>query len=53
MDFSQALLYLLDLFKQTLRENLFLSDAMIDQILTRFLEKLPSFIKLRLCFQAA
>lgn len=53
LDFTQAFLLMLDLFTQTLRENLFLSDAMIDQMLTNFMDKLPSFIKYRLRLNAA
>ena len=53
LDFTQALLLILDLFTQTLRENLFLSDDMIDQILSNFMDKLPGFIKNRLRFNAA
>lgn len=53
LDFTQAFLYILDLFTQTLRENLFLSESMVDQLLAAFMAKLPSFIKNRLCLNAA
>ena len=53
LDFTKAFLYILDLFTQTLRENLFLSESMVDQILTGFMAKLPGFIKNRLCPYAA
>lgn len=53
LDFNQAFQYILDLFKQTLRENLFLSESMVDQILTAFMAKLPNFVKNRLCLNAA
>ncbi|QNB48296.1 hypothetical protein BR63_04525 [Thermanaerosceptrum fracticalcis] len=53
LDFTQAFLYFLDLFTQTLRENLFLSELMVDQLLAAFMAKLPSFIKNRLCLNAA
>jgi hypothetical protein len=52
LDFTQAFLYILDLFTKTLRENLFLSDAMVNQILSSFMDKLPSFIKNRLRLNA-
>lgn len=53
LDFNQAFLLILDLFTQTLRENLFLSDDMLDQMLSNFMDKLPSFIKNRLRLDAA
>lgn len=53
LDFTQAFMYILDLFAQTLREHLFLSDSMLNQILTAFMEKLPGFIHDRLLLNAA
>lgn len=45
LDFTQAFLYILDLFKQTLRENLFLSESMVSQILTTFMAKFAQIYK--------
>ncbi|KJS89923.1 MAG: hypothetical protein JL57_04685, partial [Desulfosporosinus sp. BICA1-9] len=53
LDFTPAFLYSLDLFTKTLRENLFLSESVINQILDSFMEKLRSFIRKRLCFNTA
>ena len=53
LDFNQAFRYILDLLKQTLRENLFLSESLVDQILTAFMAKLPGFVRNRLCLNAA
>ena len=50
LDFTPAFLYSLDLFTKTLRENLFVSESVINQILDSFMEKLRSFIRKRLCF---
>lgn len=53
LDFTHAFLYILDLFTKTLRENLFLSESVINQILDSFMENLPDFIRKRLCLNAA
>jgi hypothetical protein len=53
LDFTQAFMFILDLFKQTLREQLFLSEDALNQILTTFMDKLPKFIHNRLLLNAA
>lgn len=53
LDFTKAFLYILDLFTTTLRENLFLSELVINQILDSFMAKLPGFIRKRLSLNAA
>lgn len=53
LDFNQAFLYILDLFKKTLRENLFLSESLVEQILSDFMDKLPGFVRSRLILNAA
>lgn len=53
MDFQQAFALIIDLLVTTLRDNLFLSDAMVDKIVTDLLNKIPAFIKHRLKLKVA
>lgn len=53
IDFGQAFILIIDLLKDILRESPFLSDSMIDQILDKFIIKLPQFIKNRLSLNIA
>ncbi|WP_187147810.1 transposase [Heliomicrobium modesticaldum] len=53
LEFSRAFFMIIDLLTQTLRENLFLSDAVIGQLIDSFMDKLPLSLKNRLCIRAA
>lgn len=53
MDFAQAFFCLLDLLKQALRDNLFLSESMASEFISRFMDNLPKFLKARLYLQTA
>ena len=52
LDFAQAFFCLLDLLKQALRENLFLSESVVSDFVSKFMDKLPNFLKTKLHLQS-
>lgn len=48
IEYRESFLLIVNLFVSAIRENLFLSKKMLDQILTDFMNKLPRFLKHRL-----
>ena len=48
IEFKDAFPLIVNLFRSTIRDNLFLSKKMIDKILTDFMTKIPGFMKRRL-----
>jgi len=53
LDFAQAFFYLLELLKQALRENLFLSESVVSEFVSKFMDNLPTIFKNRLHLQTA